>query len=94
MDLRINFDETIQTGNYVSAKGEEFTELLAKVRAINTELQTYWEGTDATKYSSSVSIQAEQMQKLANTINEMGTFLVKVGKAYKEVSDGNANAIN
>lgn len=94
MDLRINFEETIQTGNSVTAKGEEFTELLAKVRAINTELQTYWEGTDATKYSNAVAVQAEHMQKLANTINEMGMFLVKVGKTYKEVSEGNASAIN
>ena len=33
------------------------------------------------------------MNRLAETINEMGDFLVRVGNAYQEACENNANAI-
>ncbi len=92
--LRINFSETITTGNQVSTKGSEFQDLLNKVDAVNNELKTYWEGTDASKYTSAVEQQAQVMKELATTVDEIGTFLVKVGNAYQSASEDNANAIN
>lgn len=94
MDLRINYAETISVGNQVVQKGGEFQELLNRVRSINQELQTYWEGSDASKYSNSVAQQAEYMQKLSETIDEIGNFLIKVGHAYQEASENNMNRIN
>ena len=93
MDLKINYSETISVGNQLTEKGGEFQDLLNKVKNVNTELQTYWEGSDASKYSTSVAQQAEYMQQLTNTINEIGAFLVKVGQAYEEAAENNANAI-
>ena len=92
--LRINYSETISVGNQVTEKGGEFQELLNKVKTTNSELKTYWEGSDASKYSTSVEQQAEYMQQLTDTINEIGGFLVKVGQAYQEACKNNANAIN
>lgn len=93
MDLKVNFSETISVGNQVSNKGAEFQDLLNKIKSINAELQTYWEGTDASKYTNAVAEQAQDMQKLTDAINEIGAFLVKVGEAYREASENNANAI-
>ena len=93
-DLKINFEETRSVGNQVTTKGGEFTTLLTKIKGINTDLQSYWEGSDASKYSTSVATQAEYMQQLADTINEIGSFLVKVGNAYEEAMNSNADAIN
>ena len=92
--LKINYSETISVGNQVTEKGGESQELLNKVKATNSELKTYWEGSDASKYSTSVEQQAEYMQQLTDTINEIGGFLVKVGQAYQEACENNANAIN
>ncbi len=93
MDLKINFQETIAVGNQVAEKGSEFQELLNKINTVNSELQTYWEGSDASKYSNRVAEQALNMQRLSETINEIGAFLVKVGNAYQEACENNANAI-
>ncbi len=93
MDIKINYEETISVGNQVSEKGSEFQELLNRIKSVNSELQTYWQGSDASKYSNSVAQQAEYMQQLTNTINEIGSFLVKVGNAYREACENNANAI-
>lgn len=92
-DLNINFSETRSVGNQVTTKGGEFTTLLSKIKRINTDLQSYWEGSDASKYSASVATQSEYMQQLADTINEIGEFLVKVGNAYEEAMNNNADAI-
>ena len=94
MNLNIKWDELINVGNQVSEKGSDFQELLEKIRSVNTELQSYWEGQDAAKYSTAITSQLENMQKLANTINEIGPFLVKVGNAYNEASEKNANGVN
>ena len=44
--------------------------------------------------TGSVEQQAEYMQQLTDTIIEIGGFLVKVGQAYQEACENNANAIN
>lgn len=93
MDLRINYAETIAVGNQVAEKGNEFQDLLNKINTVNSELQSYWEGSDAAKYSNRVAEQALNMQRLSETINEIGAFLVKVGNAYQEACENNANAI-
>lgn len=92
-DLKVNYSETISVGNNVSTKGGEFRDLLNKIKTANNELQSYWEGTDASKYTGAVAEQAEIMQNLADTIDEIGAFLVKVGNAYREAMETNASGI-
>lgn len=93
MDLNINYAETKTVGEQVALKGGEFQELLNKIKSVNTDLQTYWEGSDSSKYSTAVAQQAEYMQQLTDTINEIGAFLVKVGEAYQEACENNSSAI-
>lgn len=92
--LRINYSETKSVGNQVSTKASDFQELLNKIKTTNNELKGYWEGSDASKYSSAVEQQAQTMQELANVIDEIGRFLVQVGEAYQAATEDNANAIN
>ena len=94
MDLNINYSETISVGNQVTERGNEFQDLLNKIKTVNNELQSYWEGSDASKYSGAVAQQAEVMQQLSNTVDEIGAFLVKVGQAYQEAMENNSSAIN
>lgn len=94
MDLKINYGETISVGNQVSEKGNDFQELLNRIKNVNTELQSYWEGQDSSKYTAAVNEQAEEMQRLANTVKEIGEFLVRVGRAYQEAAEANAGAIH
>ena len=91
--LKINYSETISVGNQVTEKGGEFQELLNKVKATNSELKTYWEGSDASKYSTSVEQQAEYMQQLTDTINDIGLFLIKIGEAYRQANEDNESGI-
>lgn len=93
MDLKINYEETIQVGNRVDEQAQKFKELLSKIETVNSELKTAWEGSDASKYTDAVSEQAVTMKKLGETMTELGGFLVKVGNAYKEAMEANRDAI-
>jgi WXG100 family type VII secretion target len=93
MDLKINYTETINTGRSVQAQNDSFVNLLGKIEAVNAELQTYWQGSDASKYTGAVAEQAQYMRKLSNTIQEIGAFLIKSGEAYRKVSEDNASGI-
>lgn len=88
-DLVIDYEKTMTLGTQVIDKGTEFSTLLTKIKNINTELATYWQGQDASKYSDKVATQAEYMQQLANTIDEIGAFLQQVSTAYKKAMDSN-----
>ena len=94
MDLNINFGELNSVGTQVGVKGGEFQDLLNKIKAANNELQSYWQGEDASKYSTAVAQQAEDVQQLVNKINEISETLIAIAKAYQEVVDDNASAIN
>ena len=93
-DLRIDYTQTRNLGNNVTSKGEEFNSLLIKVKTANESLKSYWEGSDSSKYANAVEEQARTMDQLATTINEIGSFLVRVGDAYEKVSQANQDAIN
>ena len=94
MDLRINYEETVKTGNEVTSKGGEFQDLLNKIKNTNNDLKSYWEGSDSEKYATAVEEQAKVMQDLCDTINEIGAFLVKTGNAYREAMENNQSGIN
>lgn len=93
MDLRINYEEVTKVGKQITLKGEEFRSLLTRVRNVNSNLTNAWQGSDATKYTTAVEEQSMYMEKLANAIDEIGGFMVKVGNVYREVNEQNANSI-
>lgn len=94
MDLNINYEGIKSVGNQVTQKGSEFQELLNQIKTVNTNLEAAWAGSDASKYSQSVATQAEEIQRLVNSINEIGAFLVKVGNTYEEAMNTNMSGIN
>lgn len=93
MNLRVNFEELDRLGTNVGYKGEAFQQLLDEIKSINTQLEGYWQGSDATKYTNAVNEQAKTMQDLADTINEISQFLIKAGKTYAEAVRANYDAI-
>ena len=93
-DLNINYKETKAVGNNVTVKGEDFQELLNRIKSVNEQLKTYWQGSDASKYSSAVDTQLVEMQQLSNVIKEIGEFLVKTGNSYEEAMQTNMSGVD
>lgn len=93
-DLRVDFDALNEVSSSVSNKGEEFQDLLNIIKNYNDELRSAWEGTDQVAYAEAVARQAEVMQKLADAITEISSFLKGVNKVYQDAQEENRSAIN
>ena len=89
MDLNINYQETRNTGNQVKSQADQFGSLLGEIQSANDELKNCWKGADAQSYTQKIDEQAQVMNKLKATIEEIGAFLVKVGDAYEDAMESN-----
>lgn len=89
MDLKIDYQQTITTGQEVQSKAADFGTLLGEIEALNNELKQSWKGADAESYTTKITEQAQVMNKLKTTMDEIGAFLIKVGNAYEQAMEEN-----
>ena len=92
--LNINYVETKNTGVAVVNQATDFKRLLGEIKTLNSNLKTYWQGDDATTYTSRVDDQAITMDSLGQKIEDIGNFLQQVGKAYEDAMGANRDALN
>lgn len=89
MDLKIDYQETKSTGNQVQSYAGEFNSLLNDIKGLNEQLRSDWKGDDADSYTTEINEQAQVMDKLKGSIEEIGKFLVDVGNAYEQAMEEN-----
>lgn len=89
MDLKINYEETRRTGKQIQSYASEFNALLADIKGLNDSLKSSWKGADADSYTGAITEQSNVMDKLKNSIDEIGKFLVNVGDAYERAMEEN-----
>ena len=63
MDLKVDYARMRDLGNQVVEQAGEFQTDLNSIKNVNSQLASYWEGQDASKYSTAVSAQVSEMQK-------------------------------
>ena len=80
--LNVDYEKTRATGRNIQNYAGDFQNL-------NDNLKNCWTGNDATKYTSTISEQAQVMNKLQVTIQEMGEYLVTVGNEYEKAMQDN-----
>lgn len=93
MDLKVDYAAMRDLGNQVVEQAGEFQADLNNIKNVNSQLASYWEGSDASKYSTAVTEQAREMQKLSDLINDIGLFLIKIGEAYRQANEDNESGI-
>lgn len=87
--LNINYQKTRDTGVAIKDLGIDFKQLLSEIENLNDSLKRNWQGNDATKYTSEITEQAQTMNKLQETIEEAGEYLIQVGNAYQKAMEEN-----
>lgn len=89
MDLKINYQVTRDAGGAVQNYAGEFKSLLGQIQTLNNNLKQSWQGADAESYTRKIEEQAQVMNKLQQSIQEIGEFLVRVGDAYERAMEEN-----
>ncbi len=87
--LNIDYEATKRTGTTIQNYAGDFKSLLGEIQSLNDNLKSCWTGDDATKYTSEITEQAQIMNKLQATIDEVGTYLINVGNAYEKAMQDN-----
>lgn len=87
--LNVDYEKTRATGRNIQNYAEDFKTLLGEIQNLNDNLKNCWTGNDATKYTGTISEQAQVMNKLQVTIQEMGEYLVTVGNEYEKAMQDN-----
>ena len=82
--LNLDLEGLGTLGNDISVEAGNFKELLTKINEVNTELEMYWQGPDATKYFGIVKEQAEEMEKLYQTLVECSKYINDAKNAYQD----------
>ena len=94
MNLSVNHEQLDNAGRTVLQHDGDFRTLLSEIQSVNDSLTQVWQGEDASKYTNAITEQAQTMQKLADTIESIGNYLVKVSAAYREAQENNMSGIN
>lgn len=89
MNLKINYDDIKEAGNNVQSSAGEFKTLLGEISTLNENLKSAWQGVDADKYTQKISEQAQIMNQLQATIDEIGAYLLRVAVAYENAMKEN-----
>jgi len=89
MNLRIDFAETKGVGNQVKSYSDDFKRLLGDIKTQNENLKSHWQGGDADSYTNKITEQAQVMDKLQKSIEEIGNYLVKVSESYQKAQEEN-----
>ncbi len=87
--LNIDYEATRTAGRTVQSNAGDFKSLLGDIQNLNDSLKNCWKGGDATSYTGKIAEQAQVMNKLQSTIQEIGEFLVSVGDAYERAMQDN-----
>lgn len=87
--LNVDYEKTRATGRNIQNYAGDFKTLLGEIQNLNDNLKNCWTGDDATKYTGTISEQAQVMNKLQITIQEMGEYLVTVGNEYEKAMQDN-----
>ncbi len=87
--LNIDYEATRAAGRSVQNQAGEFKALLNNIQSINDNLKSCWKGADADSYTGKITEQAQVMNKLQTTIQEIGEYLVQVGNAYEKAMNEN-----
>lgn len=87
--LNIDYEQTRATGRNIQSSAGDFKSLLGDIQNLNDSLKSCWKGADADSYTGKISEQAQIMNKLQTTIQEIGEYLVEVGNAYEKAMQEN-----
>ena len=91
--LITNFSELKSVSENVFNQNNSLIKLSNTITKLNSDLQLYWEGTDALKYSEAISNQLKEMKDLTDTIAYIAEFLDFSSNSINETMTNNTKML-
>lgn len=87
--LNVDYQETRNAGTNLKNHASDFKTLLGEIQSLNDNLKSSWTGDDAVSYTNKITEQAQGMNQLQKTVDEMGDLLISAGNAYEQAMEAN-----
>ena len=91
--MEIGYEDVLNIAKDIHRQYEDFESYLGRVKAINEQLDTFWKGKAASKYSTNVLNKIEEMKNAAKAIEDVSVFLREAVNIFKNTEEGLADRI-
>ena len=88
-NLYIDYEQGLSLGSKIQGEAKDVKTLLSQIKEIQDKLESLLTDENDKNYLESIAGQTKIMDKLAETIEETGNFLVNVSTAYEEAASNN-----
>ena len=88
-NLYIDYEQGLSLGSKIQGEAKDLKTLLSQIKEIQDKLESLLTDENDKNYLESIAGQTKIMDKLAETIEETGNFLVNVSTAYEEAASNN-----
>lgn len=93
-NLYIDYEQGVILGTKIQGEAKDLSALLKNIKDIQEELQPILNDSNDEKYLKAMVNQTQIVDKLVETIEETGNFLVNVSNAYSDAANTNYGRIN
>lgn len=88
-NLYLDYEQGLSLGSKIQSEAKDLKSLLSRIKEIQDKLEKSLDEENDKNYLSSIVGQTKIMEKLSETIEETGNFLVNVSTAYEEAANSN-----
>ena len=88
-NLYLDYEQGLCLGSKIQGEAKDVKTLLSQIKEIQDKLESLLTDENDKNYLESIAGQTKIMDKLAETIEETGNFLVNVSTAYEEAASNN-----
>ena len=86
-NIYIDYEQGLVLGRKIQKEADDLMTLLHSIKEVQEKLQPILKDSNDEKYLNNIINQTKFMDKLAETIEETGNFLVDVSTAYQDVAE-------
>lgn len=88
MEIRVNKDALIATGNNIIDKAKEFKFQIEQIKKLVEILKEHWQGKDMETYVEAMNnIYIPELENLCEVIEDYGSYLLDVKKEYDKLDE-------
>lgn len=86
-NIYIDYNQGATLGHKIQGESTDLKNLLDRLREIQEQLKPILNDSNDEKYVKTIDGELKVMEKLAETIDETGSFLVNVSNAYQDAAE-------
>lgn len=91
---KVNYGRLLNLGTNFTKNSEELNSIINRIKELDEQLKTIWQGEDCDKFILSNMIVEERLKKKTEYLEDWGRYLSKCSRRYNDTVMENTQSIN